>query len=228
MNHISRCCFLLLFSLLIVACTSGEEEKAVENTRIDSHTNPKEKNPEKPTAENSKKFQLTNETISILLPLGFKHSDRPHIKEDIPAMKTDPLLMVPLQGGIDDLRSEDDFPDLFVDTLSDYRFVLVHNFQYLELDKEVQDAIEKYLHKRMDFLETLVRFIKVQRQSIDYTETENHNRFKVRYLVTDKENPNHKIWLTMYFIATANQSYYIFMASATEDDLEAYLTAIEE
>ncbi len=172
--------------------------------------------------------QLVGEDIYILLPPGFKHGDRPHIKDEIPAMKTDPLLSVPLQGGIDDLRSEDDFPDLFIDTLLPYRFVLVHNFDPLKLDAEVQEAIEKYLAKRMDFLSKLVRTIDIERLSIDYTETEQHNRFKVRYLISDKEDPQHRIWISMYFIATKQNAYYIFMASQTEEDLENYLTSLRE
>ncbi len=226
---------LALFCLLLGlswSCTSGAEteKKAPQQTKTETQQQTGT-SPSLPTAERTGEaewMQLSGEEVYILLPPGFKRGDRPHIKEDIPAMKSDPLLSVPLQGGIDDLRSEDDFPDLFIDTLSPYRFVLVHNFGPLELDAEVQGAIEKYLNKRMDFLSKLVRFVDIKRLGIDYAETDQHNRFKVRYLISDKEDPNHRIWLSMYFIATQQFSYYIFMASQTEEDLESYLTSLRE
>ncbi len=181
-----------------------------------------------PASGDTKSFVLTDTDISFELPASFKVSDRSRIKQDIPAMQEDPLLLVPLQGGIDDLRSEDDFPDLFVDAGSRYRFFLVHNFERLDLDKEVQGAIEKYLDKRMNFLGKLMKDVEIERKGIQFFELDDQNRFKVRYLFTDKNDPGHFIWLTMYFIATEGQSYYILVASDRDDDMEAYVNTLKE
>ena len=182
----------------------------------------------RPASGDTKTFVLTDTNISFELPASFKVSDRSRIKQDIPAMQEDPLLLAPLQGGIDDLRSEDDFPDLFVDTGSRYRFFLVHNFDHLDLDQQIQGAIEKYLDKRMDFLSKLMKDIQIERKSIQFFELDDQNRFKVRYLFTDKNDPQHFIWLSMYFIATKDQSYYILVASDTDDDMEPYVNSLKE
>ncbi|HHJ49387.1 MAG TPA: hypothetical protein ENJ88_00590 [Phaeodactylibacter sp.] len=236
--YISKLTAFFVFLLLLQAgCTpessSGTEaqnenptEEGAEETVANSPAKRAAVN--KPASGDTKTFVLTDTDISFELPASFKVSDRSRIKQDIPAMQEDPLLLAPLQGGIDDLRSEDDFPDLFVDTGSRYRFFLVHNFEHLDLDQQVQGAIEKYLDKRMDFLAKLMKEIEIQRKGIQFFELDDQNRFQVRYLFTDKSKPEHFIWLTMYFIATESQSYYILVASDTDDDMEAYVNTLKE
>ena len=232
--YITKLTAFFVLLLLQVGCapetSSGAETQNENLTEADAEETSATKQAVASTraSGDTKSFVLTDTDISFELPASFKVSDRSRIKQDIPAMQEDPLLLAPLQGGIDDLRSEDDFPDLFVDTESRYRFFLVHNFEHLDLDKEVQGAIEKYLAKRMDFLGKLMKDVEIERKGIQFFELADQNRFKVRYLFTDKNDSKHLIWLTMYFVATEGQSYYILVASDRDDDMEAYVNTLKE
>ncbi len=228
--------FVLLF-LLQAGCapdtSSGAEtqsenptEEGAEETAANSHAKRAAVN--RPASGDTKTFVLAGTDASFELPASFKVSDRSRIRQDIPAMQEDPLLLVPLQGSFDKLRPENGTSVFFVDTGARYRFFLVHYFEPMDLNERMQGNIEKYLERRMAPLGKMLSDFNIERKDLQFFESGNQKRFKTRYLFADKNNPEHFIWMSMYLIVTENRSYYILVASDTDDDMEAYVNTLKE
>lgn len=176
---------------------------------------------------NSIQVQLLQEDIYLNLPNTFKRSSRYRIHQDLPLMSRDTTQLLIAQNFLKNIEFEDAEVDVFVDTMSKSRLLVIVNTEHMFFDKNLATKINAKLKGDYANLERSNPFLIVT--EID-SRIKNNKRQKVLKFKHEITNTlwNSKLYKTTYFITTDIQSFVIYELSIEKEDVEYYLWSIKD
>lgn len=111
------CVTILILTLFLYSCQNKPASKAAEiwNNTVTTH--------------------LEEEPISLKLPNVFKRTSRYRIKEDLPILNTEPERLKMLQNHLERLELMDNVVDIFVDTTTNFRILIICDTERMDFTK---------------------------------------------------------------------------------------------
>lgn len=98
---------------------------------------------------------LKNEKITFKKPNDFKRTSRYRIKTDIPLLASDPHSLLMMENSLSSLEFQDAEIDVFVDTTTNFRMVIICNIQSIRFNKNDALMVRKQVEIQNDGMEKL-------------------------------------------------------------------------
>lgn len=164
--------------------------------------------------------QLTGESIKFRKPNEFKISSRYRIKEDLP--KIDDSKIALLQTALEGLELQDAQLDVFVDTTSNYRFVIICNVEPIRFTKSDATILKKDIERQNALKDNIDLY--TEYGELDAKINQGNNLIMAQFTTPIKNLVDNSIaYNTIYYLTGSSYSLVVFEMSDDTDRIEDYL-----
>ena len=198
--------------LLLLGCSKNEKRKKDDLSFL----------------ENTKEINLEKETTRFKIPNNYKKTSRYRIKQDIPRLKEDSVVLFITQRELEALEFQDSEIDIYVDTISKYHTIIFINLRQFSFSIDEANLLNKIVSDEFKALDEQISEIEIVKLESNFRRSKNWEYMKFKFHFKNLIEPKRSVYKTAYFLTTDRQSYVIIEYSETEDDLEKYLWTIKE
>ena len=175
---------------------------------------------------NTTQTSLDGESINFKKPNQLKRSSRYRIKEDLLTLNKDTSKLTLLQNQLEFLEFEDAEIDVFVDTTTNFRLIIIYNTQRINFNKKDVAIIKKKLkeiNKNSELINPKLSYGQVKA-------TMNGNGklllAKYKYEIINSTD-NSKTYSSLYFLTAKAYTLVVFEFSDKSKDIEKYLWSVK-
>ncbi len=169
---------------------------------------------------------LEGESINFKRPKNLKRSSRYRIKEDIPILKNDTAKLYLIQKALESLEFEDSEIDVFVDTSTIFRVVIMCNTPRIDFNKNDIGLLKLQLEDKNRLIE---QENPVLSHSIIKAQLKKNSKLtiaKYKYEVLNSLNEN-RVYNSLYYLTSPAFTLVVYEFSDNEKDIEKYLWSVK-
>ena len=172
-------------------------------------------------------IQLRNENLSLKIPNSFKRSSRYRIKEDLPGIGRDSFLLLMMQNTLENLEFQDAEIDVFIDTITPGRLLIILNTELIPFDKTSGQIIHTAFKRQFESLERDNEGLSAEKVDSKMNNNSKQKMLKFKYKISNAIIGT-KIFQAVYFVSTRIQTLVVYEFSSEEQDIEKYLWSLKE
>ena len=173
----------------------------------------------------SSEISLKGEAITLQLPKIFKRSSRYRIEEDLPQISIDSIWLYEIQQTLHQLEFEDSEIDVFVDTSTNFRLVILCNVAPIPFTNKDASIIRQKIENKNAIMDRENVFI-----SHAVTNLSMNKRRNAVFAHYKTEVKNLRKWTTsynsIYYVTTNKFSVIAYEFSDKEEDFSDVLKTI--
>ncbi|MFK7774228.1 MAG: hypothetical protein AB8F94_18915 [Saprospiraceae bacterium] len=169
---------------------------------------------------------LDSELIKFRKPVNLKKSSRYRIKEDLPILALDSNKLFLFQKTLESLEFQDSEIDVFVDTTTAYRVLIICNTSKIDFTKNDASKLKKQMeiqHAEMEKLNPSLEYGPVKGK---FNQSQNLKLIKFKTELTHVFNQN-KIYSSIYYLTGSAYTLVIYEFSDNTTDIEKYLWTVK-
>lgn len=169
---------------------------------------------------------LEGELIRFRKPISLKKSSRYRIKEDLPVLASDSTKLFLFQKTLESLEFEDKAPDVFVDTTTNYRVIIICNVARINFKKNDLAILKKGMENQHQELEQLNPTLDYGPVKAKYNQNQTLKLAKFKTELTNLGDQS-KVYNSIYYLTSPSYTLVVYEFSDIATDIEKYLWSVK-
>ena len=169
-------------------------------------------------------ISLDGENIMFRFPTKFKRSSLYLLDSEIPNPTKNKTNLSLLKTFLAQTEHDDQYIDVFIDTTTQFRVLVVINAELLDLDETQATYITQNLNVVHNRVERANDGLKIKRLEANLKENRNQKVYKLKHEITMKSNP--KLYKNLYYASTDLLTIQVLEFSDIDEDVEKYMWSL--
>ncbi|MEL7117786.1 MAG: hypothetical protein AAFO07_00035 [Bacteroidota bacterium] len=169
-------------------------------------------------------ISLDGENIMFRFPSKFKRSSLYLLDSDIPSPTKNKTNLSLLRTFLAQTEHDDQYLDIFIDTTTQFRVLIVINAKLTDLDETQATYITQNLNVVHSRVERANSGLNIKRLESNLKENRNQKVFKLKHEITMKSNP--KLYKNLYYASTDLLTIQVLEFSDIDEDVEKYMWSL--
>lgn len=176
--------------------------------------------------DRSEWVSLVGESIQFRKPDEFKRTSRYRIREDLAELKVDTLQLKLLENSLENLEFEDSEVDVFIDTTTNYRILVICNIERIDFSNNDATKLKSRIQEQNSKLKNENPSLNFGNVNGTVKRNQNLSIAKYATVISNTMNSN-RINRSIYFVTSDEFTLVVYEFSDNPKAIEMYLWTVK-